>query len=177
MGVRIPPPAPSFSCWAQSSFTRKMRRVRSSGERLDIFTLMRYSVNMKTCGKCSAQKPLSDFNKGKSKDGKHSWCKTCVAADRRAWDKANPQRKREQNWWTRYRLRPVTIYALLEQQGNRCLLCPTDITTSFAVDHNHACCPGKTSCGACIRGLLCVSCNTKLGWYERRKEVIANYLS
>lgn len=31
------------------------------------------------------------------------------------------------------------------------------------VDHDHACCPGKISCGKCVRGYLCLSCNTLLG--------------
>jgi recombination endonuclease VII len=31
------------------------------------------------------------------------------------------------------------------------------------VDHNHTCCPGKKSCGKCIRGILCSPCNQALG--------------
>lgn len=27
------------------------------------------------------------------------------------------------------------------------------------IDHDHACCPGRWSCGRCIRGLVCPSCN------------------
>lgn len=38
------------------------------------------------------------------------------------------------------------------------------------VDHDHACCPGNYSCGGCLRGVLCPSCNIALGWLERRNK-------
>lgn len=33
----------------------------------------------------------------------------------------------------------------------------------LAVDHDHRCCPGATSCGACVRGLVCNQCNAAVG--------------
>lgn len=44
-------------------------------------------------------------------------------------------------------------------------------------DHDHACCPDeKASCGECVRGLLCLSCNTTLGLIERKYELARAYL-
>lgn len=35
------------------------------------------------------------------------------------------------------------------------------------IDHDHSCCPGATSCGECIRGILCGGCNTAFGRLEK----------
>lgn len=55
---------------------------------------------------------------------------------------------------------------LLAAQGGTCAICHESQTTfsdgrvrRLDVDHDHRCCPGRHSCGACIRGLLCSNCN------------------
>ena len=56
--------------------------------------------------------------------------------------------------------------ALLAKQGGCCAICGTAEPGgkgTWQVDHDHSCCAGRKSCGKCIRGLLCVRCNTALG--------------
>jgi len=54
----------------------------------------------------------------------------------------------------------------LKKQGGKCAICQRDFSgfkVGPAVDHDRNCCPGSDSCGQCVRGLLCGSCNTALG--------------
>ncbi len=45
------------------------------------------------------------------------------------------------------------------------------------IDHDHACCPDeRSSCGKCVRGLLCLRCNTGLGYVERMHAIARAYL-
>ncbi len=57
---------------------------------------------------------------------------------------------------------------IFEAQGRKCGNpgCPNiepGGKRQWAVDHDHRCCPGRRSCGKCIRGLLCHKCNLLLG--------------
>lgn len=53
--------------------------------------------------------------------------------------------------------------AILAAQGGVCAICRKPDFKNLCVDHDHSCCPGSGSCGACIRGLLCRLCNVWLG--------------
>ena len=77
----------------------------------------------------------------------------------------------------------------LQKQGNKCLICSVEFKVyitkkghkrvSYHIDHYHGCCPGRYSCGKCIRGLLCGPCNVGLGHHERLmayKEALDGYL-
>lgn len=72
---------------------------------------------------------------------------------------------------------------MLEDQGGLCanpgcFNVPL-VDRRFDVDHDHACCSGKKSCGKCVRGLLCHSCNLALGLLHedvKRIQGLADYL-
>lgn len=58
---------------------------------------------------------------------------------------------------------------LFEGQNGRCAICnSTGGVRRLAIDHDHV--------TGTIRGLLCGSCNTKLGFYEKFKQNIITYL-
>ena len=57
---------------------------------------------MKKCSKCGEQKPLSEFNKNKSKnDGFGTECKLCASENHKKWRLENPEKQKthKQKWY------------------------------------------------------------------------------
>src|SRR5262252_3864930 len=55
-----------------------------------------------------------------------------------------------------------------EAQEGKCAICGKVPSRTMHLDHDH-----KT---LVVRGLLCYSCNTKLGWYEKYRKEVRSYL-
>jgi len=111
--------------------------------------------------------------------------RVCYSQDAAWRRRQNPEyraiataRTREYN----YQLTQEQYDVLLAAQGGHCGLCPATEAGGkggWHVDHDHACCPGKRSCGECTRGLLCHRCNMLLGHAEdsvERLEAAIGYL-
>ena len=65
-----------------------------------------------------------------------------------------------------YNLSPISCTQLLEKQDYKCAICREPVNGYSSVDHDHACCAGRESCGKCIRGILCQKCNSGLGMFN-----------
>ena len=108
-------------------------------------------------------------------------------ANRREYDRVHgnresPESRKKSNRKYRiscYGLTQKQFDGLLAAQQHACGMChePFEEGQLVHVDHDHACCRKKNrSCGKCIRGLLCHTCNIALGHIERRYEMARAYL-
>ena len=69
-------------------------------------------------------------------------------------------------------------FEIYNAQNGKCKLCSFE-SDNLVLDHDHKCCApfdilrgggkGRSSCGKCIRGLLCHNCNLIVGNYEKCK--------
>lgn len=71
-----------------------------------------------------------------------------------------------------------TSYAnMVANQGGLCATCGKEPDErGLHVDHDHACCNVSKSCGKCVRGLLCHSCNAGLGLLNDSIETLQNMI-
>jgi hypothetical protein len=149
---------------------------------------------MKVCTGCRAAKPLDEFyRRAKSADGRDTRCKTCMDArwssyyaensaqmiarkierhkERYAEDSAYHRRNHLR---AKFRMTLEEYEAKLASQGGCCAICAATTpggkwgpSGRLHVDHDHDCCPGTKTCGACIRDLLCNGCNNGTGIVDK----------
>ena len=124
---------------------------------------------MKRCTRCKQLKDEIGFHKNHTqKNGLQSRCKVCLAEIAKTRYDRNKQHVVEINRLSTYGLTPEDFQRLWAAQNGRCAICLRRLTSGRGcnIDHDHACCPGTTSCGQCVRGLLCGLCNWGLGQFH-----------
>lgn len=61
----------------------------------------------------------------------------------------------------------LTLEQFNEMKKDGCQICGKNQERAMQVDHDHACCTGEgATCGKCVRGVVCNSCNQAIGKYE-----------
>lgn len=99
-------------------------------------------------------------------------CKRCYHSQyekqRYANDPAFKLKQREHHLRSAYGLSLDDYQRMLDDQGGHCKLCTMEPNRNFGVDHDHV--TGR------VRGILCRFCNSKLGWYENRRQQIEEYI-
>lgn len=142
----------------------------------------------KVCTKCNLSRPLSDFYKSGIRY--EAECKFCRRErsrqyhiknsdeqnrKKRAYRSADPKKHREYEVRRAYNLSPEQYYAILESQDNKCVGCLREFGEEVLphIDHDHSCCPqARGTCGHCIRGILCNTCNRGLGCLKDSPEIM-----
>jgi len=135
---------------------------------------------MKTCSTCKESKSEEHFSWKVKDKVRSSICKECHKEYRKAHYLANRQKyiDKARSWEAgqggtlalRYKLTSEQLDALFAKHDGNCWICQSRPATD--VDHDHACCPGQYSCGKCVRGVLCRSCNRAIGMLQDNPEVL-----
>ena len=119
------------------------------------------------CSKCSQEKSLDEFTKDKRcKNGRSHVCKACTSNAMRTWQKEHPERVSRGNTdkvWYRHGISEEGLSELFAKYDGKCWVCLE--ADAEVVDHDHSCCTGNRTCGKCIRGVLCRSCNAGIGMF------------
>lgn len=140
------------------------------------------------CPKCGAERDRRVLQNGPRKGRGYWYCAPCAGAKTRQWRDDNPERHAEHRArhlvaqrertksdprWAKnkqlmklYKITLEQFEEMLAVQNGVCAGCGTDTpggAGTWQVDHDHSCCPGRSSCGQCVRALLCYRCNNVLG--------------
>lgn len=123
------------------------------------------------------QKAYREQNLEKAREAVRRWRDDHREDDREAakrWARNNPERasaiRREYRYQTKYGISTEDYEQMLRAQDGKCAICGASPGKHrLSVDHNH-------ETGA-VRALLCISCNTGVGYFERPIAVaIRDYL-
>lgn len=128
-------------------------------ERIAFVTIL--EEGEKTCRICCEIKSVQEFSIRRSmSDGRNNECRPCNNM------KQNSSRLGIS----------ISLYKELVDKG--CGICGGN-EGELHIDHDHSCCPGRRSCGKCIRAALCEKHNIGLGCFRDDPEMLrqaAQYL-
>ncbi|PZQ46768.1 MAG: hypothetical protein DI556_19295 [Rhodovulum sulfidophilum] len=124
-------------------------------------------MESKVCKQCGVEKKLTSFHLASgNKDNRNTCCSVCINSNRRLKYKGRRYDRRK-HLKSKYNITIEDFDKMLISQSEKCAICDKKLTTDYnhrkngnlaVVDHCH-------SVGT-IRGILCNSCNTGLGYFS-----------
>jgi len=136
--------------------SKPLQKNRKNGE-----VLFRDKNGKKQCVRCRIFYQEQDFTSHKRTLDLHQpYCKICVAERMRI---------------RKYKIDDSLFKEMLRLQGGSCAICKSekpDGNNGWHLDHDHSCCEGINTCGKCVRGILCSSCNKGLGHFRDSPELM-----
>jgi hypothetical protein len=140
----------------------RTRRAKATRESNRVINLGGLRIFEKYCPKCKETKPVEGFFKNAGRgDGLGDWCKECAVIANTCYV---------------FNITEEQYFEMFERQQHRCAWCgrhKDELTKVLCVDHDRKCCPGRKSCGKCVRRLLCDGCNTSEGHLKHNPQIIA----
>lgn len=144
------------------------------------FCSLHYDRFRKT-GTVSAEVPPRILRDVRRNDAGSRWCHACSQwLPEREFDSANVCTRCRQV--SNFGLNRREWDAIFDAQGRCCAICRrTDPGgNGWHTDHDHSCCAAsRSTCGKCLRGILCSGCNTGIGLLRDDPDILnsaATYL-
>lgn len=132
------------------SCTREMDLIRNESKLVMPRKIQGTKIH---CRYCEEYLPKSHFW------SKNTYCKECIVLLGHIRNLKN------------YNLTRDDYVDMEKSQNGVCKICgeKEKYKNRLSVDHDHSCCSGIKSCGKCVRGLLCSTCNRILGQVKDNK--------
>ena len=171
LGLHFTPPGSQWRAIRQEDEVITLRRITQEPKALDIQTALARIAEENHETETESENSDDGFTPTNLAEWTDAGWATLYryAQPDRSDDSAHPVGRRRLNIGRAHSQSGLTYLARFRAQGGKCAICkqPPGEDEVLHWDHDHACCPGSSSCGECIRGLLCAGCNMRLGVYER----------
>jgi hypothetical protein len=145
----------------------KEKRIKRNSPRKKFFL----DETHKECSRCNSIFLHEEFGNSKTLNSK---CRPCRKEYDREWHTNNREKRKKKkiDRWDAHNISRQQYLDLLNKYNGLCWICKEK--NGQAIDHDHSCCPKPTSCGKCVRGILCFSCNVMLGSAKDNAQVLKN---